>query len=153
MSEINDIGGISLSLLLGIAMITLKLWPLAELALPLLLAGQTVLMFGFARYVAFNIMGRDYDAAVLSSGICGFGIGATPNAIANMQALSCSGKMSRQGPAAPLPCGAGGTCCAGDLHRLLPREHPRPDGRNEACRGTHHLRWCSHPGDTLKAEA
>ena len=92
MSEINDIGGISLSLFRGIAMITLKLWPLAELALPLLLAGQTVLMFGFARYVAFNIMGRDYDAAVLSSGICGFGIGATPNAIANMQALSCSGK-------------------------------------------------------------
>lgn len=76
MSEINDIGGISLSLFRGIAMITLKLWPLTELALPL--AGQTVLMFGFARYVAFNIMGRDYDAAVLSSGICGFGIGASP---------------------------------------------------------------------------
>lgn len=92
MSEINDIGGISLSLFRGIAMVTLKLWPLAELALPRLLAGQTVLMFVFARYVAFNIMGRDYDAAVLSSGICGFGIGATPNAIANMQALSCSGK-------------------------------------------------------------
>ena len=102
MSEINDIGGISLSLFRGIAMITLKLWPLAELALPLLLAGQTVLMFGFARYVAFNIMGRDYDAAVLSSGICGFGIGATPNAIANMQALSCSGKNepTRSGSAA-----------------------------------------------------
>ena len=78
MSEINDIGGISLPLFRGIAMITLKLWPLAELALPLLLAGQTVLMFGFARCVAFNIMGRDYDAAVLSSGICGFGIGASP---------------------------------------------------------------------------
>ena len=102
MSEINDIGGISLSLFRGIVMITLKLWPLAELALPLLLAGQTVLMFGFARYVVFNIMGRDYDAAVLSSGICGFGIGATPNAIANMQALSCSGKNepTRSGSAA-----------------------------------------------------
>ena len=102
MGEINDIGGISLSLFRGLAMITLKLWPLAELALPLLLAGQTVLMFGFARYVAFNIMGRDYDAAVLSSGICGFGIGATPNAIANMQVLSCSGKNepTRSGSAA-----------------------------------------------------
>ena len=100
MSEINDIGGISLSLLLGIAIITLKLWPLTEPALPL--ARQTVLMFVFARYVAFNIMGRDYDAAVLSSGICGFGIGATPNAIANMQALSCSGKNepTRSGSAA-----------------------------------------------------
>ena len=89
MGEINDIGGISLSLFLGIAMITLKLWQLAELALPLLvlLAGQTVLMFVFARYVVFNVMGRDYDAAVLSSGVCGFGMGATPNAMANMQAL------------------------------------------------------------------
>lgn len=89
MGEINDLGGISLSLFLGIAMITLKLWQLAELALPLLilLAGQTLLMFVFARFVVFNIMGRDYDAAVLSSGICGFGMGATPNAMANMQAL------------------------------------------------------------------
>ena len=78
MGEINDIGGISLSLFQGIVMITLPLWPLAELALPLLLAGQTVLMFVFARYAVFNIIGRDYDAAVLSSGICGFGMGATP---------------------------------------------------------------------------
>ena len=87
MGEINDIGGISLSLFQGIVMITLKLWPLAELALPLLLAGQAVLMFVFARYAVFNIIGRDYDAAVLSSGICGFGMGATPNAMANMQAV------------------------------------------------------------------
>ena len=100
MGEINDIGGISLSLLLGIAIITLKLWPLTEPALPL--AGQTVLMFVFARYVVFNIIGRDYDTAVLSSGICGFGMGATPNAMANMQALSCSGKNepTRSGSAA-----------------------------------------------------
>ena len=89
MGEINDIGGISLSLFLGIAMITLKLWQLAELALPLikLLAGQTILMFLFTYFVVFNIMGRDYDAAVLSSGVCGFGMGATPNAMANMQAI------------------------------------------------------------------
>lgn len=90
MGEINDIGGICLSLFLGIAMITLKLWQLAELALPLiiLLVGQTVLMFLFAYFVVFNIMGRDYDAAVLSAGTCGFGMGATPNAMANMQALT-----------------------------------------------------------------
>ena len=89
MGEINDIGGISLSLFLGIAMITLKLWQLADLALPLitLLAGQTILMFFFTYFVIFNIMGRDYDAAVLSSGVCGFGMGATPNAMANMQAI------------------------------------------------------------------
>ena len=102
MVEINDIGGISQSLFQGNVMITLKLWPLAELAPSLLLAGQTVLMFVFARYAVFNIIGRDYDAAVLSSGICGFGRGATPNAMVNMQALSCSGKNepTRSGSAA-----------------------------------------------------
>ncbi|MFZ1231492.1 MAG: sodium/glutamate symporter, partial [Ruminococcus bromii] len=89
MGEINDLGGICLSLFLGIAMITLKLWQLADLALPLiiLLAGQVVLMFIFTYFVVFNIMGRDYDAAVLAAGTCGFGMGATPNAMANMQAI------------------------------------------------------------------
>lgn len=89
MGEINDLGGICLSLFLGIAMITLKLWQLADLALPLviLLAGQAVLMFLFAYFVVYNIMGRDYDAAVIAAGTCGFGMGATPNAMANMQAI------------------------------------------------------------------
>lgn len=89
MGEINDIGGISLSLFLGIAMITLKLWQLAELALPLmiLLGGQVILMFLYTFFVVFTVMGRDYDAAVLSAGVCGFGMGATPNAMANMQAI------------------------------------------------------------------
>ena len=70
-------------------MITLKIWQLAELALPLviLLAGQTLLILFFTYFVVFNVMGKDYDAAVLSSGVCGFGMGATPNAMANMQAL------------------------------------------------------------------
>ena len=60
-----------------------------DLALPLiiLLAGQVVLMFIFTYFVVFNIMGRDYDAAVLAAGTCGFGMGATPNAMANMQAI------------------------------------------------------------------
>ena len=89
MGEINDLGGISLSLFLGMAMITLKLWELASLALPLviLLATQVVLICVFTYFVEFNIMGRDYDAAVLVAGTCGFGMGATPNAMANMQAL------------------------------------------------------------------
>lgn len=89
MGEINDLGGICLSLFLGIAMITLKLWQLADLALPLviLLAGQVVLMFLFSYIVVFNVMGRNYDAAVLVAGTCGFGMGATPNAMANMQAI------------------------------------------------------------------
>ena len=89
MGEINDLGGISLSLFLGIAMITLKLWQLASLALPLiiLLMAQVILIFLFTYFVVFRVMGRDYDAAVLSAGTCGFGMGATPNAMANMQAL------------------------------------------------------------------
>ena len=89
MGEINDIGGISLSLFLGMAMITLKLWQLADLAGPLvvLLAGQTVFILLYVVLVVFNVMGRDYDAAVLVSGTCGFGMGATPNAMANMQVV------------------------------------------------------------------
>ena len=89
MGEINDLGGISLSLFLGMAMITLKLWELATLALPLviLLAAQTLLICVFTYFAIFNVMGRDYDAAVLSAGTCGFGMGATPNAMANMQAI------------------------------------------------------------------
>lgn len=88
--EINDIGGICLSVFLGIAMITLKLWQLAELAGPLvvLLLGQTILMFIFAYFIIFTVLGRDYDAAILSAGSCGFGMGATPNAMANMQVLT-----------------------------------------------------------------
>ncbi len=88
--EIGAIGEVALSMFLGIAMITLKLWQLADLAVPflILLACQTVLMIVFAYFVVFNVMGRDYDAAVLTSGMCGFGMGATPNAMANMQAIT-----------------------------------------------------------------
>ena len=89
MGEINDLGGISLSLFLGMAMITLRLWELASLALPLviLLAAQVLLIIIFTYVIEFNIMGRDYDAAILVSGTCGFGTGSTPNAMANMQAV------------------------------------------------------------------
>ena len=89
MGEINNLGGICLSLLLGIAMITLKLWQLAELALPLmiLLGAQLLLIFLYTYFVVFRVMGKDYDAAVLAAGTCGFGMGATPNAMANMQVL------------------------------------------------------------------
>ena len=89
MGEINNLGGICLSLFLGIAMITLKLWQLAELALPLmiLLGAQLLLIFLYTYFVVFRVMGKDYDAAVLATGTCGFGMGATPNAMANMQVL------------------------------------------------------------------
>ena len=89
MGEINDLGGICLSLFLGMAMITLKLWELASLAMPLviLLTAQVILIIIFTYIIEYNIMGHDYDAAILVAGPCGFGMGATPNAMANMQAV------------------------------------------------------------------
>ena len=89
MGEINDLGGICLSLFLGMAMITLKLWELASLAMPLviLLTAQVILIIIFTYIIEYNIMGHDYDAAILVAGTCGFGMGATPNAMANMQAV------------------------------------------------------------------
>ena len=90
LDEIDIIGGISLSLFLSMALMGLKLWQLADLALPLIvmLLAQTVLMAAFAYFVTFNLMGRDYDAAVMCAGNCGFGMGATPNAMANMGAMT-----------------------------------------------------------------
>ena len=87
--RITSVGNICLSMFLGMAMISLKLWELQSLALPLIviLVSQVVLMALFVYFVAFPLLGRDYDAAVLCSGICGFGLGATPNAMANMSAV------------------------------------------------------------------
>mgnify|MGYP001099383864 FL=1 len=89
-TEIAIMGDIGLSMFLSMALMGLKLWELADLAIPMIvmLIGQTVLMAVFAYFVRFNMMGRDYDAAVLAGGHCGFGMGATPNAIANMQAIT-----------------------------------------------------------------
>lgn len=89
MKEITSIGSIALALFLGMAMASLKLWELAGLALPLLLVLviQAAFMLVFARVVAFPLLGGDYDAAVMVGGICGFGLGATPNAMANMSAV------------------------------------------------------------------
>lgn len=90
MKEINSLGNLCLSFFLAMAMISLKLWQLIDLAVPMLaiLLVQTVLMVFYASFVVFPFMGRDYDAAVMSSGFCGFGMGATPNAMANMQAIT-----------------------------------------------------------------
>ena len=88
--EVSVLGNVSLSLFLAIALMSLKLWDLAALALPffVLLAAQTLVMALFAIFVTFRVMGRNYDAAVLAAGHCGFGLGATPTAIANMQAVT-----------------------------------------------------------------
>lgn len=89
-------GNVSLSIFLAIALMSVALWQLAEVAGPMIvmLVAQTVLMFFFARFVVYNIMGHDYEAAVMTAAFCGFGMGATPNAMANMQAVT-----KRYGPA------------------------------------------------------
>ena len=89
MERIISVGNICLSMFLGMAMISLKLWELQSLALPLIviLVSQVLLMALFAYFVAFPLLGRNYDAAVLCAGMCGFGLGATPNAMANMSAV------------------------------------------------------------------
>ncbi|WDA46746.1 sodium/glutamate symporter [Fusobacterium nucleatum] len=91
-TEIGIVGNISLSLFLSMALMSMKLWQLIDLAIPLIiiLLVQTVLMAFFAYFITFNIMGRDYDAAVMSTGHCGFGLGATPNAMANMETFTRS---------------------------------------------------------------
>lgn len=90
MEEVDIFGSISLSLYLSMALMELKLWELSGLAGPLviLLGAQTILMGLFAYFVTFRVMGKDYEAAVISCGHCGFGMGATPNAMANMNSLS-----------------------------------------------------------------
>ena len=89
MERIISVGNICLSMFLGMAMISLKLWELQSLALPLvvILISQVAMMDFFAYFVAFPLLGRNYDAAVLCAGMCGFGLGATPNAMANMSAV------------------------------------------------------------------
>jgi glutamate:Na+ symporter, ESS family len=87
---IELLGTVSLSLFLAMALIALRLWELVSLALPILviLSAQMVVMALYAYFVTFRVMGRNYDAAVMSAGHCGFGMGATPTAIANMQAVT-----------------------------------------------------------------
>ncbi|RVU53968.1 sodium/glutamate symporter [Anaerosphaera multitolerans] len=83
------ISDVALNIFLSIALIELRLWELKAVAGPMLviLIAQTVMMGLFAYFITFNVMGRDFDAAVLSAGHCGFGMGATPNGIANMQSV------------------------------------------------------------------
>lgn len=84
------LGNVSLSLFLAMSLMSLRLWDLASLAIPIvvILAAQTLLMAVYAIFVTFRAMGCDYDAVVLAAGHCGFGLGATPTAIANMQAIT-----------------------------------------------------------------
>jgi len=87
---VSLLGNACLTLYLAMALMSLRLWELANLALPMLviLVAQTAIIALFAYFLVYNVMGRNYEAAVMSSATCGFGMGATPNAIANMQAIT-----------------------------------------------------------------
>jgi ESS family glutamate:Na+ symporter len=93
---IDDLGTVALSIFLVMALMTLRLWQLAGTVLPLLviLAAQLVLVALLCVFIVPRVMGRDYDAVVMSSGFCGFMLGTTANAVANMGAL-----VERYGPA------------------------------------------------------
>lgn len=88
--EIETLGGLSLSFFLTMALMELKLWQLLDLALPLIimLLAQVLLVGFFAYTITYRVMGKNYEAAIFASAVCGFGMGATPNAIANMDELT-----------------------------------------------------------------
>lgn len=88
--EVSVLGNVSLSLFLAFSMMSLNLWELVALALPMIviLSTQALVMVLYAVFVTFRFCGRDYDAAVLAAGHCGFGLGATPTAMVNMQTVT-----------------------------------------------------------------
>lgn len=90
MEEIDVLGGIGLQLFLSMALMGLRLWELAELALQMIILvfAQALLMYLYANFITFRMSGKDYDAAVLTAGHCGFGLGATPNGVANMTSVT-----------------------------------------------------------------
>lgn len=90
LEEIEVVGEVSLNLFLGMALITLKLWHLVDLAVPMLvlLLAQCVLMYFYGMFVSYKLMGKDYDSAVIVAGLTGFAMGSTSNAMANMNSVT-----------------------------------------------------------------
>jgi ESS family glutamate:Na+ symporter len=88
-AEVTAMGKVSLYLFIVMALLTLRLWELAHLALPMLaiLAAQVALVWAMCLTAAYWTMGRDYEAAVTSAGFCGFMLGITSNAVASMEEL------------------------------------------------------------------
>lgn len=90
MEEIEVVGDVALSLFLGMALISLELWQLIDLAIPMiiLLLAQCVMMYLYCIFVSYPVMGKDYDSAVMASGLIGFAMGSTSNAMANMNSVT-----------------------------------------------------------------
>ena len=97
-SLVDGIGNVMLNLYLSLALMTLKLWELSGLigGVLLVVACQVIFMIIIAYFVVFRILGSNYDAAVMCSGLCGHGLGATPSAIVNMTAINEKYGMSRK---------------------------------------------------------
>jgi ESS family glutamate:Na+ symporter len=93
---IDDLGTVALALFLVMALMSLRLWELAGVVVPLLviLTCQVLMIAVICVFVIPRLMGNDYDAIVMSTGFCGFMLGTTANAVANMGAL-----VERYGPA------------------------------------------------------
>ena len=94
---LDNMGDVSLNIFLAMSLMSMKLWTLgsAASAIMVVLIMQMIVMTGFAMYVVFRTMGRDYDAAVITDGFAGLGLGAKPVAIANMNSIT-----SKFGPSA-----------------------------------------------------
>ena len=90
LEEIEVVGEVSLNLFLGMALITLKLWHLIDLALPMLilLLAQCIMMYLYGIFVSYPLMGKNYDSAVMVAGLTGFAMGSTSNAMANMNSVT-----------------------------------------------------------------
>lgn len=88
-AEIASLGNIFLSVFLSMTIMSLEIWKIAGMALPLvtILIGQTIILALYAMFVVFNVSGRDYDSAVMTAGFYGYAMGATPNAMASMSAV------------------------------------------------------------------
>lgn len=90
LEEVEVVGEVSLSLFLGMALITLKLWHLVDLAIPMLilLLSQCIMMYIYGMFISYPLMGKNYDSAVMVSGLTGFAMGSTSNAMANMTSVT-----------------------------------------------------------------
>lgn len=96
---IEDVGNTALNIFLTLTVMSTEIWLLLDLALPLivLLLAQAIFVILINYFVTFKVLGKDYDAAVMSAGMCGVAIGSTPNAVANMDSV-----VADNGPA-PIP--------------------------------------------------
>ena len=96
--SVDGIGDVMLNLYLALALMTLKLWELQDLmgGVLIVLICQVVFMLFYTYFIVFKVLGKNYDAAVMCSGLCGHGLGATPSAIVNMTAINEEYGMSRK---------------------------------------------------------